>query len=54
VQDVLLACGAVEAVEEGVDRLLREALDALDSARLADPAREALGELARFVAGRDR
>jgi geranylgeranyl diphosphate synthase type I len=53
-QDVLLSSGAVDAVEESIDRLVAEALEALDGAALTDPARQALVELAYFVAGRDR
>jgi geranylgeranyl diphosphate synthase, type I len=53
-QDVLLNCGAVEAVEASIDRLVSEAVEALDSAAVTDEAREALVELANFVAGRDR
>ena len=53
-QDVLLNCGAVEAVEASIGRLVGEAVDALDGASLTDEARDALVELANFVAGRDR
>jgi geranylgeranyl diphosphate synthase type I len=53
-QDVLLTTGAVEAVEESIDRLVADAIEAIDSAALTDPARQALVELAYFVAGRDR
>ena len=53
-QDVLLNCGAVEAVETSIDRLVGEAVEALDAAPLAAHAREALVDLANFVAGRDR
>ena len=53
-QDVLHASGAVEAVEEAIDRLVAEAVEAIDTANLDDAARQALVELAYFVAGRDR
>ena len=53
-QDVLLASGAVEAVEGDIDRLVGEAVDALDGADLHEGPRQALVELAYYVAGRDR
>ena len=53
-QDVLLTSGAVETVEGNIDRLVAEAVEALDTAELADAARQSLVELAYFVAGRDR
>jgi geranylgeranyl diphosphate synthase type I len=53
-QDVLLNTGAVDAVEASIDRLVAEAVVAVDRAALADQARDALVELAYFVAGRDR
>ncbi|MDQ2825925.1 MAG: polyprenyl synthetase family protein [Actinomycetota bacterium] len=53
-QDVLLSTGAVEAVEGDIDRLVGEAVDALDVAELDASARQALTELAYYVAGRDR
>jgi geranylgeranyl diphosphate synthase type I len=53
-QDALLASGAVETVEGNIDRLVGEAVDALDSADLTSEARQALVELAYYVAGRDR
>jgi geranylgeranyl diphosphate synthase, type I len=53
-QDVLLTSGAVEAVEGSIDRLVGEAVEALDGAGLDAGAREALVELAFYVAGRDR
>jgi geranylgeranyl diphosphate synthase type I len=53
-QDVLLGSGAVEAVEGDIDRLVGEAVEALDTADLGDDAGQALVELAYFVAGRDR
>lgn len=53
-QDVLLSSGAVETVEGNIDRLVAEAVEAIDGAGLADGAHEALVELAYYVAGRDR
>ncbi len=53
-QDVLLTSGAVEAVERAIDRLVAEAIDAIDTAGLEDGSHHALVELAYFVAGRDR
>ena len=53
-QDVLLSSGAVETVEGNIDRLVAEAVEALDTAELTDVARQSLVELAYFVAGRDR
>jgi geranylgeranyl diphosphate synthase type I len=53
-QDVLLGSGAVEAVEADIDRLVGEAVEALDGADFRPEARDALVELASFVAGRDR
>ena len=53
-QDVLVGCGAVDAVERGIDRLVAEAVEGLDAACLDGDARSALVELAYFVAGRDR
>jgi geranylgeranyl diphosphate synthase type I len=53
-QDVLITSGAVETVETTIDRLVGEAVEALDGAGLEAGAREALVELAYYVAGRDR
>ena len=53
-QDVLLSSGAVETVEGNIDRLVAEAVQALDDAEIDDAARQALVELAYYVAGRDR
>jgi geranylgeranyl diphosphate synthase type I len=53
-QDVLLTSGAVETVEGNIDRLVAEAVEALETAELTEPARQALVELAYYVAGRDR
>ena len=54
VRDVLVATGAVDEVERRITELVTSALAALDAAPLVPAAREALGELARFVAWRDR
>ncbi len=53
-QDVLLSSGAVETIEGNIDRLVAEAVEALGGADLTGEAREALVELAYYVAGRDR
>ena len=53
-QDVLQSSGAVGTVEGDIDRLVAEAVQALDGVALADDARQALVELAYYVAGRDR
>jgi len=53
-QDVLQSTGAVDVVESNIDRLVAEAVDALDGADLTDAACESLVELAYYVAGRDR
>jgi geranylgeranyl diphosphate synthase type I len=54
VRDVLVATGAVDEVERRITELVTSALAELDAAPLAPAARDALGELARFVAWRDR
>ena len=53
-QDVLITSGAVETVEAAIDRLVGEAVEALDGADLEAGAGQALVELAYYVAGRDR
>jgi geranylgeranyl diphosphate synthase type I len=53
-QDVMVEGGAVAQVEAAIEELVAEALCALDAAPLTAPAHRALGELAAFVAGRDR
>ena len=53
-QDVLLETGAVEQLERSIDELVAQALVALDTAPLTPGARHALGDLAQYVAGRDR
>jgi geranylgeranyl diphosphate synthase type I len=54
VQARLTASGAVDDIEQGIDRLLAEALRALDRVPLVTDAHDALADLARFVAWRDR
>jgi geranylgeranyl diphosphate synthase type I len=54
VQKLLVGSGAVDEIEETIDRLVGEAVDALAHAPLTTSARTALGELAEFVAWRDR
>ncbi|HZP28606.1 MAG TPA: polyprenyl synthetase family protein [Acidimicrobiia bacterium] len=53
-QSVLVDTGAVAATEQAIERLVGEALDALDATPITDDARVALKELATFVAWRDR
>jgi geranylgeranyl diphosphate synthase type I len=53
-QDVLITSGAVETVEATIGHMVGKAVEALDSAGLDAGAREALVELAYYVAGRDR
>jgi geranylgeranyl diphosphate synthase type I len=52
IQDVLVATGAVDAMEALIDSLTAQALDAIATAVVADDARTALVELAHFVAWR--
>jgi geranylgeranyl diphosphate synthase type I len=54
VQERLVASGAVDDVEQTIDGLVQAALVALESAGLDGEATEALVDLARFVAWRDR
>jgi len=54
VQDVLVATGALAELEDEIDRLTAEALDAVDVAPITDDARKALAELAQYVAWRER
>jgi geranylgeranyl diphosphate synthase type I len=54
VRDVIVATGAVDEMERRIASLVERALAALDAAPLDPAARRALGELARFVAWRDR
>ena len=53
VQEVLAATGALETIEADIERLTRTALDAIAVADITDDAREALVDLAHFVAWRE-
>ena len=53
IQEVLVATGAVAAIEAQIDQLTGRAIAAARAARLPTDAREALIELAGFVAWRD-
>jgi geranylgeranyl diphosphate synthase type I len=52
IQQVFVDTGAVDAIEASIDRLTAEALAAVITIDIADGAREALVELAEFVAWR--
>jgi geranylgeranyl diphosphate synthase, type I len=54
VQAVLVATGAVAEVERAIEARVETALAALAEMPITEPARTALGDLARFVAWRDR
>lgn len=54
IQDVLLDCGAVAEIEERIAARVADALRALDGAPITAEARDALGDLTRFAAWRDR
>ncbi len=53
-QEVLEQTGARRQVEAAIDRLVEQACAALEAAPLTREARSSLGELASFVAARDR
>jgi geranylgeranyl diphosphate synthase, type I len=53
-QEVLVETGAVDRVEHEIDDLVADAVAALEGAAVTAEAREALADLARYVAGRDR
>jgi geranylgeranyl diphosphate synthase type I len=53
VQDLLELTGARLEVEHCIDRLVEQSLEALEHLPVNAEASEALGQLARFVAGRD-
>ncbi|MDP9072983.1 MAG: polyprenyl synthetase family protein, partial [Actinomycetota bacterium] len=53
IQAVFTAAGARRDVESAIETLVSEALVAADALPLSGDARQALGDLARFVAGRD-
>ncbi len=54
VQEVLVATGARDEIERTIERLVAEAVEALERAPLAEEAKGALTELAAYVAWRDR
>ena len=54
IQDLLVACGAVAEIEGRIAARVEDALAALDRAPLTFEARDALAELTRFAAWRDR
>jgi geranylgeranyl diphosphate synthase type I len=52
IQAVLVGTGALDELERRIDRLLAAALRAIDTAPITEPAREALVDLAHYVAWR--
>jgi geranylgeranyl diphosphate synthase type I len=52
IQAVLVDTGALDELERRIDRLLAAALRAIETAPVAEPARDALIELAHYVAWR--
>jgi geranylgeranyl diphosphate synthase type I len=54
IQGLLVDSGAVTEIEDRIADRVTEALDALDRAPLTDDARDALADLTRFAAWRDR
>jgi geranylgeranyl diphosphate synthase type I len=54
VQAALVATGAVSDVEHAIETRVEAALAVLATMPITEPARDALGDLARFVAWRDR
>ncbi len=52
--DLLVTTGAVEEIEASIERLVAESLAALERVPITDTAKQALAELGRFVAWRDR
>jgi len=52
VQQVIVDTGALAALEQVIERLAADAVDALEFVDITGSAREALAELAAFVAGR--
>jgi geranylgeranyl diphosphate synthase, type I len=53
IQDVFLATGAVEAIEASIDALTNDAIAAIKTADISPEARDALIDLAQFVAWRE-
>jgi geranylgeranyl diphosphate synthase type I len=52
--EVIAGSGALDAVESGIDALVRSGLSALDAAELPDPVRQRLVELAGAATARTR
>ena len=52
IQQVLVDTGALDAMESSIDQLTAQALDAITRVSITEPARQALVELAHFVAWR--
>jgi geranylgeranyl diphosphate synthase type I len=53
-QTLMVECGAVHELEQAIEALVAQSLDALDRAPINEEARGALRELGNFVAWRDR
>ncbi|MGK2949003.1 MAG: polyprenyl synthetase family protein [Acidimicrobiales bacterium] len=53
IQEVLVATGAVEAIEDSIEQLTTEAVVAIEGADVTPEARQALVDLAHFVAWRE-
>ena len=53
IQRVLVDTGALAEVEQLIDRLTAQAIEAIDAAEITPAARDELVDLARFVASRD-
>ncbi len=53
IQRVFVDTGAVDAIESSIDALTTQALEAIERADITDDARQALVELANFVAWRE-
>jgi geranylgeranyl pyrophosphate synthase len=50
---MLVDTGALAEVEQLIDRLTAQAIEAIDAAEITPAARDELVDLARFVASRD-
>jgi geranylgeranyl diphosphate synthase, type I len=53
IQAVLVDTGALDSIEQRIDRLTGSAIDAIEAADVTPEARDELVDLARFVAARD-
>ncbi len=53
IQAVLVDTGALDRIEQRIDRLTGAAVDAIEAADVTPEARDELVDLARFVAARD-